>query len=537
MIPKNALAVVHLNTKSLSSKLSWNEIKQTAWFKEIYSDTSIKSWTKKLMDNPDGTGIDFNSGLILFVQKSAGTQGEIVLEGEIKDEKEFEAFNKNLNENVATSTKDGDINILTIKEDAVIGWGDKKFAYVVNFPGLARKMNNNMDTVNSNTRLTDVQNLTGVCKNIFALSSDNSMAKVDKFSTLLKEEGDIHVWQNTEEIAKSSSQLGALSMLKLDFLLKGNISTFTGSFDNGKINVKQKWYVGTELTDVLKKYFAGEINTDMIRNIPSQNIDGFLALHFKPEGIRELIKLTGMDGFLNMFLSGKNVTMDDFIKANKGDIIFAVTDFGIKKDSVNMGDASNGSNSFQYEKPTASFLFSASIGDKSSFNKLLEAGKKEGGDMISAAGIFYANDDKLFAVGNSQQYVSKYIAGGNNKFDFIDKLADHPFAFFIDIQKILTTAALQASKDSGNRVIMDESLKTWQNLYAMGGEYKDDGFVMNGEINFVDKNINSLKQLNSYFDKISLVLIEKNKQNKQRWTEPDSTGNYSPMEMDTIPKP
>ena len=226
MIPKNALAVVHLNTKSLSSKLSWNEIKQTAWFKEIYSDTSIKSWTKKLMDNPDGTGIDFNSGLILFMQKSAGTQGEIVLEGEIKDEKEFEAFNKNLNENVAAPAKDGDINVLTIKGDAVIGWDDKKFVYVVNFPGFAHKMNN-MDTLNSNTGLTDVQNLTTVCKNIFALTADNSMAKNDKFSSLLKEEGDVHVWQNTEEIAKSSAQLGALSMLKLDFLLKGNISTVT----------------------------------------------------------------------------------------------------------------------------------------------------------------------------------------------------------------------------------------------------------------------------------------------------------------------
>jgi hypothetical protein len=60
MVPDNAMAVVHLNTKSLSSKLSWNEIKQTTWFKEIYSDTSVKPWAKKMMDNPDGTGIDFN---------------------------------------------------------------------------------------------------------------------------------------------------------------------------------------------------------------------------------------------------------------------------------------------------------------------------------------------------------------------------------------------------------------------------------------------------------------------------------------------
>ncbi len=39
MIPKNAPVIVYFNTKSLLSKLSWDEIKQTNWFKEIYNDT------------------------------------------------------------------------------------------------------------------------------------------------------------------------------------------------------------------------------------------------------------------------------------------------------------------------------------------------------------------------------------------------------------------------------------------------------------------------------------------------------------------
>jgi len=537
MIPNNAMAVMHLNTKSLSSKLSWNEIKQTSWFNEIYNDTSVKSWTKRLMDNPDSSGIDFSSGLMLFMQKAAGsTEAEIVFEGQIKDKNAFEAFNKNLAEN-AVATKDGDINLLPLKEEAVVGWNDKNFAYVMSTSRFTDKMRYNIDTTNSNTRLTDVtQNLIQSCKNIFALKTDNSMAKNEKFNSLLKEEGDIHVWQNTEEIAKSSTKMGALSMFKLDMFLKGNISTFTANFDNGKINIKQKFYANQELTEILKKNFEGKINTDMIKHIPSQNINGFLILHFKPEGISELVKLTGMDGLLNMGLSGKNITLDDIVKANKGDVMFAVTDFMMKKDSMNLSDDADKSNSFVYEKPTASFLFSAIIGDKTSFNKLLDAGVKAGGDLISSAGIFYANDDKFFAVGNSQQYVSKYIAGSNNKFDFIDKIEDHPVAFFVDIQKILATSALQPSKDSGNQVIMDESLKTWQNIYSMGGEYKDDGFAMNTEINFVDKTTNSLKQLNSYFDKISKVMIEKSKRNKERWAEPDSTEFYPPMGMDsTVP--
>ena len=48
MIPKDALIVLHLNTKSLSSKITWNEITQTGWYKEVYSDTAAKPWLKQI---------------------------------------------------------------------------------------------------------------------------------------------------------------------------------------------------------------------------------------------------------------------------------------------------------------------------------------------------------------------------------------------------------------------------------------------------------------------------------------------------------
>ncbi len=516
MIPKNAAVIVHLNTKSLMSKVSWDDIKQTNWFKEMYNDTSVKPWTKKLLDNPAGTGIDLDAGLVIFVQKNINDDGQIVVEGDIKDAKTFEAFNKNMDASAVT-TKDGDINLLTLKDKTVVGWNNKTFAYVASNPVNTGKMNFNENDVNNNVPLNNpTANLSQVCKKLFDLKTDSSMAKVDKFSALLKADGDIHIWQNTEELMKSSAQMGALSMLKLDLFLKDNISTYAVNFDKGKIDVKQKYYVSSELTDLLKKYGGGSINTDLIKNIPSQNVAGIISLHFKPEGLGELIKLTGMDGFVNMFLSKEGITLDDFVKANKGDVMFAVTDFTMKKDSFNFKDQGEKKDtSYMYDKPDASFLFSVSIGDKPSFNKLMSAGKALGGQMGENEFIHYANNDKLFAIGNSQEYVSKYIQGGNNKFDFLDKISDHPVAAFVDIQKVLLTAAARPVKDSGTKLIMDESIKTWQNLYSTGGEYKDDGFVMNTEINLVDKNTNSLKQLNGYFDRISKVMIEKNKERKQ----------------------
>lgn len=539
MIPSNALMVVHFNTKSLMNKLSWDDIKQTSWFKELYSDSSVKSWTKKLMDNPAATGIDLDAALIVFMQKNTGDNGQVVFEGDIKDVAAFEAFNKNLDEKAAT-IKDGDINLLTLKDETVVGWNDKKFAYVINMPD-SRRMYDPEDSTNSNTQsLSSNQNLTQVCKNLFDLKTDSSMAKNDKFSDLLKEDGDIHFWQNNEEFVKSSTQLGMLSMLKLDVFLKGNLSTATVSFDNGKIAVKQKFYVSPELTDLLKKYGGGTINTDMIKNIPSQNVDGLLALHFKPEGLKEIIKLTGMDGIINSYSAQQGITIDDFVKANKGDLLFAVTDFMMKKDSFNFKNPATQDENYTYDKPDANYLFSVSIGDKQSFDKLIAAGKKFGGnDLSGSMGIHFANNDKLFAIGNSQEYVSKYIAGGNSQFDFIHKLSDHPIALFVDIQKMLQSSisTAQPIKDSSNKIILDESLKIWDNVYSMGGEYKDDAFVMNTEINLIDKTTNSLKQLNNYFDRISKVMIEKKKKYQQSWSQTDSTTAYPPMsDLDSVPQ-
>ena len=51
---------------------------------------------KKLLDNPENSGIDFDGGLVFFVEKNAGTDGEMVLEGQVKNENDFGQFNKNL---------------------------------------------------------------------------------------------------------------------------------------------------------------------------------------------------------------------------------------------------------------------------------------------------------------------------------------------------------------------------------------------------------------------------------------------------------
>jgi hypothetical protein len=506
MIPKNAMFVAHLDTKSLKEKLTWDDIKQSNWYAAAmkYYQMNYGATTgemKKLFDNPESSGIDLNGGLVFFAVKNPGTEGEIVLEGLVKNKKDFEQFNKNL-DTAAPVRTEGDLSMLTLKDKSVVAWNDKHFTYAINAGSATSKFNSMNNSTGMQSNMTPLADnsmaLSAVCKNLFSLKSDSSLEKNEKFTDLLGEKGDIHAWVNTEEIMKSNASLGMLGMLKLDVFLKDNISTYAVSFDNGKINIKQKGYAGKEFTDFLKKYSGGNINADMIKTIPSQNVLGVLAMNFKPEGIKELIKLTGMDGFLNMYTEKIGFNLDDFVKANKGDIALAFTDFKMPPSDT-------------YSKPDLNILFSVAIGDKPSFQKLIDAGKKMTAQMGgNDTSIAYGQNDKVFVISNHQHFLNDYLAGNsNNKFDFMDKFSGHPINIFIDIHKILSVVSGEKKRNADDELIMNESLKLWNNIYVAAGDIEKDAITGNTEINFVDQNTNSLKQLHHYFDEIAKVMMAK----------------------------
>jgi hypothetical protein len=265
------------------------------------------------------------------------------------------------------------------------------------------------------------------------------------------------------------------------------------------------------MMDILKKYAQGGINGEMIKNIPSANVLGIISFHIKPEGIAEMIKLTGMDGMINMMLTPQGFSMDDFVKATNGDFMVVFTD-------LNYSDGMSA-------KAPFTVLFATGIGDKTSFNKLLDAGLKLKPDMNKdSSGIAYAKNDKYFVVGNNLQAVNKYIAGGNSTYSFSDKLKDHPFGMFVDLSKILTSINTgHAPKDTADMAMLNASVKVWDNVYMEGGDVNDNVATGTMEVNFIDKKTNSLKQLNSYVNQMSAYVKERKKKNEESMSGMDST--------------
>src|SRR6218665_155429 len=69
LVPKDAIFVMHINTSSLSSKLSWDELKQSRWFNKMATEKT-DSFSKKLMEDPEASGVDLKgAGLTFFIKK------------------------------------------------------------------------------------------------------------------------------------------------------------------------------------------------------------------------------------------------------------------------------------------------------------------------------------------------------------------------------------------------------------------------------------------------------------------------------------
>ncbi len=495
-VPKDAAVVVHINGAALSEKLPWQDVKSNELFKELQSDTAVTSFVKQALDNPENTGIDTKTDLLFFLQKDT-MGGYAAFTGTVKDAEKFKLFNLDIAKSGIESEEAG-VNFIS-KYPMCVAWNKEKFVYIFNTPELNAQRY-------SGGKIPKDRDIRAACKMVFDLKESNSLAEDEKFTALVKKTGDIHLWMNSEMLNEDNPAAAALPMLDITKLYKGSIAAATVNFENGKIAVDAISYANKELTDLWKNN-SKDVDEAMLKRLPAENVAAVFAMSFKPEGLKEFLKLLGVEGYANMGLAFLGFTLDDFVKANKGDIAIAVTNFKAANDTAAIGM----SNAAMF-KSAPDVLFTTSIGDKDAFNKLVKAGEKLGkGEMAALPTISFNTNGNYFAIGNSKENVDKFIGGsGATAPDYLSKITGQSFGGYANLQYILKSFANEAAKDSTAKLVYDASLKFWDNVYTKGGDYKDGGMTQTIEINLMDKTTNSAKQLNSYLGTVAKLGKQKN---------------------------
>ncbi|MFN0082412.1 MAG: DUF4836 family protein [Ferruginibacter sp.] len=510
-VPATAGVVMHINGESLNAKLPWDEIKQNDVFKKMIDDTSVSSFAKSILENPENSGVNTKGDIIVFVVKdSLGSYAAV--EGIIKDESKFKTMLTSALTAGKETSKDG--FTFYADEKTSVAYNKEKFIVTYNTPEIAdmnKAIASPMDTDTTGNVQTPVaaRDMNAISAAVLNLKEDASLAKDEKFSALMAEKGDAHFWFNAQYFTPTQALAGIGAMANLSKVYEGAITTASINFENGKINFDAKSYGGKEITALYKKYSGTDFDKTMVKNIPSKNLAGLFAFNFKPEGVKEFLKLLNMDGLVNLGAAQAGFNLDDFVKANKGDILIAVTD--IKRDSID-GEGAN-------------FIFAASINDKPSFNKIIDAGKKFGGPMFGGENKYAYNvNDKYFVFTNNKTATDTYIAGtANTSFDFMDKISGGPFGGFVNFQYIFNNMKPKATTDSFDVAMYNASVKIWDNLLISGGNFKDGGVTQHVEVNLLDKNTNSLKQLNSYLGTMANIQEKKKANNTMDWMNEDAT--------------
>ncbi len=491
-IPADAIVVMHVNPSSFSSKISWNEIKNSPWFQDLYKQAD-DSLAQKILNDPEAAGMDVKSDFFMFLEKH-GAGGYGVFEGAVKDVAAFEAMNKKLSSKDKIET-DGDYKIIAMNKSTLVAWDDKKFAYINDMPQLG--MNNsfgNMYDGESGSKALSADSLKLLAKNILS-NEGTSLQGDDRFTGLIKESGDMHLWFNASS-AFTGLAGGVMDMMKVSSLIEGNAAGMAMNFEDGKISVKSKNYVNSELAKLLEKYETKKISTDVLNRIPINDLLGVWAMNINPQTIKDFLHAAGFDGLFNSFLRKQGLTINDVFSAINGQFVMAVGDMQKKDSLVTMpGLDGKPGDSYTNHYTDLSVLFAAGVGNQTSFQKLLDIIPKNHNDVPAT----YKLTSQWFAGSNKPAVVDGFMSGATTKQTWTDKITGHPFGAYVNLQKILSA---NASGNSTADSLMKESANFWQDIVATGGEFKNGTSTGEFVINMVDKKTNSLKQLNAYIGRL-----------------------------------
>jgi hypothetical protein len=342
----------------------------------------------------------------------------------------------------------------------------------------------------------------------------------DRFASLAKEDGDMHLWINSSSMYSDLSAM--LSTLKAGALLTDNISAATINFDDGKISMKAKGYMGKEMQELMKKWSSKNVEASVLNRIPSNNIIGVVAANVDPNSLQEFFKALGLDGIINMALSKQDLTLNELINATKGEFVLAFSDLSMQKQTFTLpADGDTPASNYTSQRPDLTVLFATNVNQKPTFDKLLNAMNEQ----APAAPFAYKVNNDWFVASTKTEAVDGFLAGNSGRKDFADKISGHPFGMYLDFQRLLKT---NFTEDASGKGMLSESASMWKDLVATGGEYKDGASRGEMVVNLVDSKTNSLKQLNRYFEK----MYQASQKNKMAYesepNDPDTTMATAP---------
>lgn len=503
-IPKDATVVFSVNAKQLQDKLAKGNLSIDSLVK-LFADVSRASDKLQKMDDLKNSGIDWSSDLYVFMQsKGSVMMGQNVVAGAIaatSDASKFEAFIKKQSASVEVK-KGTDYSFAKLDDNLLVGW-NKELVIAVSAKASRGFSSSSATTPDNNS---DEQTLAS----LFGMKEADAVASISEFRDLMQQKSDATFWTNSSAALAAVPMLG---MTKATDLLNETYTATTISFEDGKVTGDSKYYLSKALIDILKKHKSPDVDYSMIEHYPSNNISGYGLLSFDPQIIGDIVRFSGLDATVNQFLAKEGLTMDDVLKAFKGDFSFVYSDFETKE------QPSAWDSTIKIKQPTGKYLLNIKVGDKASFEKVAAVAVKDG--MLTKQGNTYVPamqsskfdaviDDKNILVASDNPTLQQYKAGSAKiglEGDAKDQPKGKSLVFFVDIAKLLNGTP---ATDKDDVAITNQAKATFKSLLLNTDGFNGKTITSHGELRTANDKENSLVSLVKFFSAVN----EKEKQRR-----------------------
>jgi hypothetical protein len=541
-IPKDATAVVVVNPKSLEDKMKTGNLSLDSFVNKFTEkeDTANQAKAKKLWDDFKASGVSLDDNLFLFVvQKGNMQKGQstaVSVLATIKDEAKFEAYVKKQQEQLKDNgiQKESNFSYLVSSYNSSVAW-NKEVVIVTMYNKDSKMSFDSLGNYQTPDETVTKKEQKAEVARYFSLKADETVGSIALFNDLFKEKADGYLFTT------SSGTLAALSAMplnlpKLQELLKDNYSTATFNFEDGKIVAKSVMHTNPMLSSLLKKYAGPTVNIAALEKFPSQNINGAMLVSFNPELFNGLLKELEVGGIVDGFLSGQGLTSADIFKALKGEINVIVSDFTIASKEVTYPGYDGKPFTSTQTLPTAKLIFSASIGNKIAFDKIMEKAVQTGfvektstgyrsGAAMAATNLFLMADDKNLIIASDSATYAAYTSGTGKATidaDVLSKLKGKSTATFVDIASLLT-GAIAGVKDETGIKVMTATKNTFKNAIVTSDNFSGSSLSSYFEVNMSNTKQNSLvSTLNLISEIYAIIKADENKRKEMNSTDPAS---------------
>ncbi|MCW3079111.1 DUF4836 family protein [Segetibacter sp.] len=515
-IPKNAVFVATINTKSLQAKLMKNQATIENIIRSISgSDTTINKG-KQEWEDIKASGVDMDENFyVAMVNKGGGMTGGsgtavTTVIGALKDAGKLEAYIKK-KDPASEVRKEKDYSYAAIHGNNMVAWG-KDVVIMMSYQKSFSASNMQYDSTTGSYNLGTSPNATNDMKAEIAfnfnLKEDQSVASIPEFRDLMQEKSDASMWVNSS----ASMENLPIPLPKVKELFSSSFTAANVNFEDGKITMSSKSYYSAAFRDILKKYSGSTADLTLVENYPSDNINAFGIFSFNPELINELVKYLEVGGMVDSYLTkmmGSNYTLKEALKAIKGDFAVVVSDMATKTAADSMRGMGAGT------LPDLKLIVNIPVGDKVQMSRLMDKlvemqmlvktnNQYRLTPTMQQIGYQVIVDDKNLFIASDENVLNQYKA--KSKKANLNKAVMSDFKNKSGVAYVNIESILKGVNTSGNaqaNAVLPKARETFKDMEMYTENFNGKFVEGHGELRFKNEKENSLTSLLSFIETAS----------------------------------